>query len=200
MIRLGCLRTLSPPKTKGIHPMRARLYVSLASVFLVAGYLASPAVALWNLVSAMNSGDVAALRRGVDWASVRAGMKQDISDGVIAAFGGPSNSTQLASNVLPPFGASFVSSIAGTAIDHDVTPENVARMARQLSSVETSNPLVTRIAHIGYNSLTEFTIALRGDDEDDGVLKLHLSLQNGHWVLDRAWIPQDMVEWVSQRT
>ena len=180
--------------------MRARLYVSLASVFLVAGYLASPAVALWSLVSAMNSGDVAALRRGVDWASVRAGMKQDVSDGIIAAFGGPSSATQLAANVLPPFGASFVSSIAGNAIDHDVTAENVVHLAQQLGRGDQSDPLVTRIAHAGFNSLTDFTIALRGDDADDGMLKLHLSLQGGHWVLDRAWIPQDMVEWVSQRT
>ena len=180
--------------------MRARLYVSLALVFLFAGYLASPAVALWSLMSAMNSGDVAALQRGVDWAAVREGMKQDINDGVIAAFGGPSSSAKLASNVLPPFGASFVSSIAANAVDHDVTEENLVHMARQMQTDDESGSLLARVAYARFLSPTEFTIALRGDDEDDGILRLHLSLHNGHWLLDRAWIPQDMVEWVSQRT
>lgn len=180
--------------------MRVRWSVALALMLLAAGYAASPALAVWKLMTAVRNGDVAALQRNVDWNAVRDGMKQDISDGVIAAFGGSPNATQLASNVLPPFGASFVSSIAANAIDHEVTAEKVAAMSRRIQTGESDDGLISRIAQLRFDSPTEFTFAVRGDDEDDGLLKLHLRLQDGHWVLVRAWIPQDMIDWVAQRT
>jgi hypothetical protein len=180
--------------------MRARLSVALALLLLAAGYAAAPGFAVWNLMTAVRNGDVAVLQRGVDWNAVRAGLKQDVSEGVIAAFGGSPNTTQFASNVLPPFGASFVSSIAASAIDHEVTAENLAAMSRRIQTDESNEGLISRIAQFRFTGPTDFTFALRGDEQEDGVLKLHLTLRDGHWILVRAWIPQDMIDWVAQRT
>ena len=181
--------------------MKSRLSLSIAVFVLVAGYMLSPAVALWGLMSALKSGDVAALERGVDWASVRNGLKQDISEGIIAAFGGPStSSTQLATNVLPPFGASFVTGIAGSAIDHDVTAENVVAITHQVQAEPSADSMLPRIEHAHFDSPTDFTIALRTSDDEDSHLRLHMVLRDGHWVVVRAWVPQDMIDFVSQRT
>ena len=185
---------------QGIRSMRMRLSVAFALILVVVGYAISPALAVWNLMTALQNGNIAALQRNVDWNAVRAGMKQDISDGVIAAFGGTPSGTQLTSNVLPPFGASFVSSIAANAIDHEVTAENVVAISHRIQTGESNDGLISRIAQLRFDSPTEFTFAMRGDDPDDGVLKLHLELRDGHWVLVRAWIPQDMIDWVAQRT
>jgi hypothetical protein len=180
--------------------MRARMSVALALMLVAFGYAVSPALAVWTLMTAVQDGDVTVLQKDVDWNSVRAGLKQDVSDGVIASFSGAPSGTQLASNVLPPFGASFVSSIAGTAIDHEVTAENVIAISRRMRTDVSESGMLTRIAEVRFDSPTEFTCAIYGDDEDDGLLKLHLALRGGHWVVVRAWIPQDMIDWVAQRT
>ena len=180
--------------------MKARISLSLAVFVVVIGYMLSPAVALWGLMSAVRTGDQITLERGVDWGSVRTGLKEDINEGIIAAFGGGSSNTQLATNVLPPFGASFVSSIASSAIDHDVTAENVINIAHQVQGAPDDEPMLPRIEHAHFDSPTEFTISLRTSDDEDSHLRLHLVLRSGHWVVDRAWVPQDMIDWVSQRT
>ncbi len=180
--------------------MKARISLSLAVFVVVIGYILSPAVALWSLMSALKSGDTVTLERGVDWASVRTGLKQDISEGIIAAFGGASSITQLATNVLPPFGSSFVSSIAASAIDHDVTAENVVIIAHQVHDSADSEAMMPRIEHAHFDSPTEFTISLRSSDDEDSHLRLHMVLRDGHWVVVRAWVPQDMMDWVAQRT
>jgi hypothetical protein len=181
--------------------MPLRISFVCVLILLSFGYAVSPAFAVWQLMTALHSGDIVALQRGVDWPALRSGMKQDITDGVIAAFGGATGQTQLASTGLPPFGASFISGIAGNAIEREVTAENVAAMGTRLQTEEAaSTSLFSRIARARFDSLTDFTLAVQGDDADDGMLKLHLELRGGHWVLVRAWIPQDMIDWVAQRT
>jgi hypothetical protein len=158
-------------------------------------YLASPYVALFRLEAALQSGDTQALERGVDWKMVRDGLKQDIADGVI----GPMQA-QLASNTLPPFGSSFISGIMETAVDREVTPQNLVAMMRQLRAPEAdSNPL-KRFDWAFFESPMAFTITVRKEDADDGHLRLRMEMRGGKWVVVRAWVPQDLIERGSNRT
>jgi hypothetical protein len=176
------------------RPWVPRLSVSLALLVAILVYMASPCVALWRLTGALGRGDVAALEHGVDWPALRAGLKADIAEGII----GPMD-TQLAANTLPPFGASFITGIADSAVEHEVTALNVAEMMRNLPTDEAmSNPLAL-IDHAYFESPTIFVVSMR-DADDDSHIRLRLELRYGRWLVTRAWIPQDLIERVSQRT
>lgn len=56
----------------------ASLSTAIASLVLLAGYMASPYVALWQIGQALRSNDVRELRAAVDWSGVRAGLKEEI--------------------------------------------------------------------------------------------------------------------------
>jgi hypothetical protein len=174
--------------------MRNRHSISLAFVILALIYAASPYVALWRLERALDHGDTQALERGVDWPSVRAGLKQDIAEGIIGPV-----PTNLAATTLPPFGASFIAGIADTAVDHDVTPQNLVAVMRQMRQ-EPEPYLLSRFSWAFFESPTLFGVTVRTSDDEDGHLRLRLALRGGRWTLIRAWIPQDIIERASQRT
>ena len=182
--------------------MRARPAFLTGFTLLALAYLASPYVALWQLESALDRGDTQALERGVDWASVREGLKQDIADGII----GPVQQ-QITTNTLPPFGASFITGIADTAVEREVTPQNLVAVMRQMRAPHPPGMDSASNAHAEFRwaffeSPTSFGITLRTPDQDadDLPLRLRLELRRGRWTLVRAWIPQDMVERSAQRT
>jgi len=174
--------------------MRVRIAIPVALLMVTLGYLASPCLTLWHLATALEHGDVAVLERGVDWQSLRAGLKDDIAEGVIGPV-----STQLASNTLPPFGASFITGIADAAVEHEVTASNVVAMMRHMPLDDTVPSTVSMVEHVYFESPTRFVVTFRGND-DDGHLRLRLEFGGISWRVTRAWIPQDMIERVSQRT
>ncbi len=186
--------------------MRMRLTAVIALFMVLIGYAASPYVAMYQLKLALETGDTARLERRIDWASVREGLKQDIADGII----GPVQ-TQLASNTLPQFGASFMAGIANSMIEHDVTPQNLIAVIRQSQDrpqdhngphVDGLGSMLQCLTTASFEGPASFNvvIATASDDPDEGHLRLRLELQNGTWRVVRAWIPQDMVERAAQRT
>jgi hypothetical protein len=180
--------------------MRARLTAVIALVMVLVAYGVSPFVALFQLQIALEHGDAARLEQRIDWASVREGLKQDISDGII----GPVQ-TQLAGNSLPQFGASFMAGIANAMIEHDVTPQNLIAVMRQMRDGhqnETHPSLMHCLAAAAFDgpASVNVVVAAPGEDPEDGHLRLRLEFQHGTWRVVRAWIPQDMVERAAQRT
>lgn len=179
--------------------MRAKLSVCTSLFLVMLAYALSPYIALWRLEAAVERGDTVALERGIDWRSVRDGLKQDIADGII----GPAQTqTQLTANALPPFGASFITGIADTAIDRDVTPQNLIAVMRQMRPAEKSRNPFSCFAWAFFESPTAFTVTVRNEDDegDESHLRLRMELHHGRWMLMRAWVPQDLVERASQRT
>ncbi len=178
--------------------MRARLSVAGAVVLVVLAYAASPYVALWRLESALQTGDAATLEHDIDWKSVREGLKQDIADGIIGPL-----QTQLASNTLPPFGSSFVNGIADTAVEREVTPQNLIAVMRQMRRpTESPASMLDCFSWAFFQSPTSFEVVVSqpSDDPDEGHLRVRLELHQGHWMVMRAWIPQDLVDRAGQRT
>ncbi len=88
-----------------------------------AAYVLWPCVELYRLGVAVESGNVQALTTGVDWDSVREGLKEDIADGIMGEDPGV---TTADTGALPPFGAGFVKGMAGNVVDRMVTPEHLA--------------------------------------------------------------------------
>ena len=173
--------------------LQARVLLSAAAVTGLL-YVASPCVALWHMAGAMDRGDVATLEHCVDWTALRSGLKQDIADGLIGPV-----STQLASNTLPPFGASFISGIADSIIEHEVTASHLVEMMHQSATDEPMPNPLGLIDHAYFKSPTMFEVTLR-DEDDDTHMRVRLELRRWHWQVTRIWVPQDLIERVSQRT
>lgn len=175
-------------------------------LLLALAYAAAPYVAVWRLSYAMRQGDTAALALLVDWGSVRAGLKDDIAEGLV----GPGyaerdvSARPIGMDTLPPFGASFMAGIAGSIVDHDVTPEHLVAVLRQLPPVEVDpRPMSPAgVRHAFFDSLTSFVLEVRcpGQDEDDEPLRLRLAISDGSWKIVRAWIPQDLIDESNSRT
>lgn len=185
-------------------PSRGRNRVvpcSLAVLVLFAAcYIGGPFLTLWRITQAVGSGDLAALQSLVDWDSVRQGLKDDIADGVI----GMPQQTLIASNSLPPFGASFVSGIASSAVDRAVTPQGLLNASRLLDPMATgeAEPAFPAIVQAAFTAPTEFDLRLRApcQDADEEPMHIRLAIHGGFWQVVRVWIPQDMMERAGSRT
>ena len=177
-------------------------------LLLALAYAAAPYVAVWRLSNAMQQGDAAVLRQMVDWGSVRAGLKDDIADGLVGPgyAEGAGSARTIEIGTLPPFGASFVAGIAGSVVDHDVTPEHLVATLRQLQPAEVDPHAMPMppagVRHAFFDSLTSFVLEVRcpGQDADDEPLRLRLAISGGVWKVVRAWIPQDLIDEAHSRT
>ena len=172
-----------------------------ACVLLAACYVGGPLVTLWRLARALDSGDLAALESLVDWDAVRQGLKDDIAEGII----GMPEKTLLASNTLPPFGASFISGIAGAEVDQSVTPQGLVEATRQFDpSAPAGKPdaAIPAILQAGFSSPTEFDLHVRAacQDADEAPLHVRLEFRSGRWQVVRIWIPQDLMDRAASRT
>jgi hypothetical protein len=193
--------------------------IGSALALLVLVYLASPYFALWQLASALRAGDTRALQALIDWDAVRGGLKQDVADGIVglpeaddpapqlASNTQMTSPTRLAANTLPPFGASFMSGIAGTMIDREVTPLHLVRMMRQLMPADPGGAAtvlqsVGVLDHAFFDGPTSFVLRIRcaGQDDDDPPLRVRLELGRYGWRVVRAWVPQDLIEMANART
>lgn len=175
--------------------MRARLFLSIAVIAIVVGYMASPFMALCRLANSLDRGDSHEVEMAIDWTAVKAGLKEDIADGVI----GPTSGS-LASNTLPPFGASFASGIAQSAVEQEVTPQNIIAVMRQMQGGEAMPNPLSMLEHAYFEAPTVFIVTIHDTDSEGGHLRLRLALEGGQWRVVRAWIPQDMIERAAQRT
>ncbi len=174
---------------------KPRIGLPCFCVLLALAYMVSPYVALYQLEMDLERGDTAALERGVDWKTVRDGLKQDIADGVI----GPMQA-QLASNTLPPFGSSFISGIMETSVDREVTPQNLVAVMRQMRAPGSDPNPFNCFDWAFFESPAAFTVTVHNEDGDEGHLRLRLEMHGGKWVVMRAWVPQDLIERTSNRT
>jgi hypothetical protein len=167
---------------------------------LAACYIGGPFLTLWRITRALDSGDTVALQSLIDWASLRQGLKDDIADGVI----GMPRQTMVASNTLPPFGASFISGIAGSEIDRSVTPQGLLQAARWADPVSGSEAALSfpAIVGAGFITPTQFDLRLRApcQDTDEEPLHVRMVFQAGLWKVVRVWIPQDMMDRASSGT
>jgi hypothetical protein len=184
--------------------MRGTKAILGGALLLTAAYATTPYFTLWRLYGALCGGNTEALAGMVDWQAVRAGVKQDIDDGII----GMSQPQLVASNGLPPFGAGFVSGIAGNEVDRELTPERIEVAARSLSTLE-ATPVAQpprgglhAIEHAFFDSPRGFELRLRppGCDPDDPPLRVRLELQGITWRVVRVWVPQEIVERMQSRT
>ena len=170
-----------------------------ALAILGLAYVAAPYVCLWRVYRAIEGGDAATLARIVDWNAVRAGLKQDIAEGII----GLPSPQAVASNSLPAFGAVFVTGIAAHVVDQQVTPQNLVealRGARPPGAVP-ATPGVTpggigSFERAFFTSPTRFVVRIRlpGEEPTDAPLRVELRLRGGTWKVTRAWIPQDLMD------
>lgn len=177
--------------------MRVRIVLAMLMLTGVFAYIASPFMAITQLEAAVEIGDTQALEHRINWRSLRDGLKSDIHDGIIGLAG-----TQLGANTLPPFGSGFMTGIADTTIDREVTPQNLVAVMRQMRPETSSASPIHSVSWAVFKSPTTFEVTIRGErDASDGQhLRLRLELIGMQWVLVRAWVPQDLVERATQRT
>ena len=156
----------------------------------LAAYLAWPCVTLYRLNTALQHRDLAALAAGVDWDSVREGLKEDIADGIM---GDDAGAMQQATDALPPFGAGFVRGMAGNAVDRMVTPE------RLVAGVHQSGQMAGVWSMRGwFDSPTRFEVSMPppGSGADAGAMRLQMDLvRNGWgfaWQVTGAYVPPAM--------
>ena len=181
-----------------------RLVLSIIGL-LAAAYLASPYVMLWQFAAALKRSDILTLDQLVDWQSVRQNLKEDIAEGII----GIPRADRAGTNLLPPFGASFISGIAGSEIDRQVTPQ------RLVSALRASKPTVTSGAQSDAAALpwsviqwaffsgpASFVLKVRMPEEDSDAppVRIRFEIHHHHWKLVRIWLPQEVIEQVTNRT
>jgi hypothetical protein len=165
-------------------------------VACVAAYLAWPYLALYWIGDALRRGDARTLTATIDWDSVREGLKEDIADGIT---GEPAATTQIASDALPPFGASFVKGMAGNIVDETVTPEHLAGSLDAVRSASGKSGAI-RLNSAWFTSPTSFEASFLLPDEESGAapVRVRLDLIETGWTLQwritRAWIPSPVLE------
>jgi hypothetical protein len=188
---------------------RKSVVSAVALVALV--YAVAPYITLWRLATALREGDASTLEAVIDWDAVRGGLKEDVAEGIVGlpednATAAP---TQLASNTLPPFGASFISGIAGSMIDREVTPQHLIALMRQLAPEDPSGigfgamvRSLGGIDHAFFDGPASFTLRMHcaGQDVDDAPLRVRMEMHGGAWRVVRAWVPQDLIERANSRT
>jgi hypothetical protein len=167
----------------------------VALALLAACYAGGPFVTLWRIGRALEAGDVAVLQGAIDWNAVRQGLKDDITEGLI----GLPPQALASGTALPPFGAGFASALAATAVDRDVTPEALLRVAGARNPAGAA-PFAA-IVGARFTSPLEFELRLRlpGQDAGEPPLHLRLALRAGGWRLVRVWIPQDLMDLAAAR-
>lgn len=170
---------------------------------MAGGYIASPYVVLYQLGSALRGGDIAALRTEVDWDGVRRGVKIDVGESMDAVATVPATPVmataklQMASvsDDLPPFGASFASGLADTAIDRQVTPDHLvaALQAGVQSGARTGGSAIVQSAYFTGAESFEVRLRLPTETQADPPVRLRLTLVGLHWKVSRVWVPADLL-------
>jgi hypothetical protein len=168
----------------------------LAFAVLLTAYAAWPYVSLYQLTQDLRRHDVGALTTAIDWARLREGLKEDIADGITGepAEAATPATAHAGDDDLPPFGASFVSDMAGNIVDRTCTPQHLAATIATLRAAGVQHMVVSRAF---FTSPTSFMVALRVANSRDIAVRLRLDLVRDGAVLDwkvtRAWVPVEML-------
>jgi hypothetical protein len=190
-------------ETRSLRKAMSKKPILSVLAIVAAAYMAYPYVALYRLQAALQSGDPDRLAAMVDWDQVRDGLKQEVADQVIERPAPVHGTTQLAGNVLPPFGSGFMKGIASRAVDDAITPVTVARMIRPVAAEEgPANPLQaiatahTSIEWAFFDDPTTFTLWLRTPAlaRAEAPVKLRMQLIGGDWKITRAWLPPSVLQ------
>lgn len=169
--------------------MRSARGITAVVCLIALGYAAYPYVTLYRLGHAIHSGNARTLQTLVDWSSVRAGIKQDISASRAAA----------ASNELPAFGASFVRGVADGAVDQHITPQALVAATRHGSADAGPRGADVHVGWAFFNDPTHFVVSLHAGDRPQPI-RLEMSLQSSEWRVTRVWLPRDMLDEANSRT
>ena len=171
---------------------------AIALAMLAACYVGGPFLTFWRISRALDAGDVAVLNSAIDWNAVRQGLKDDLAEGLI----GVPRETLLASNALPPFGASFATGIVASEVDGAVTPEALGHAAHVLDPPSGSGFEMPAIVGAGFHSLTGFDLRVRlpCQPDDEEPLHLRMAFRDGRWQVVRVWVPQDLMDLAAART
>ncbi len=152
------------------------------------GYGLYPYVALYQLKSAMHDGDPVSLSQMIDWSSVREGIKEDLCDLVLDTPGEP-----IGRDVLPPFGASFIRGVTGSAVDRTVNPETLVAATREPSDATPSSYEGARVSWAFFSGPGSFRI----DVETPGVaipIRVDMELRGLQWLVRRVSLPPALLE------
>ena len=168
--------------------MRARTPLLATVLALAAAYAAYPYVTLVRLGLAIYNGDMATLETLVDWPSVREGITEDICDQVIDT---PVPS-EIASNALPPFGASFVHGIAINTIAARISPATLVSAAQPWVVPLAPDSERGTLGWAFFATLSRFTVQFLPPGAAEPVT-LRLRLRDGAWKVTRAWLPTEML-------
>ena len=150
---------------------------------LIGAYAASPYVSLYEMGQAVRHGDTRALASDIDW---------------ITGDPMPTTSPAVAnSDDLPPFGESFVTSMAGNVVDRTVTPQHLAQTMTALRAAGAA-PAQPVVEQARFQGPTTFMVALRSPRSPDSeTVRLRLDLVPSEWGMrwevTRAWIPEAML-------
>jgi hypothetical protein len=169
----------------------------IAASLAVALYGAWPYATLLKLRQDLQRHDVQALQGDIDWSQVRAGLKAQIRDSL---EGRPAPTAVSATrDDLPPFGAGFAANIAGSAVDHEVTPQRMADAFGALTPVAGA-ATQPRLEAAWFSGLTTFVVKLRTASEapTDAPVRLKLALVRHGWRLGwevtHVWMPPTLLE------
>jgi hypothetical protein len=166
------------------------------AITLLGAYAASPYISLYEMGQAVSAGDTRTLCADIDWANVREGLKEDIADGITGQAVPDTSPAVAESDDLPPFGASFVSNMAGNVVDRTVTPQHLAQTmhAMRAGGAVPSRPIVEQARFV---APTTFMVAIHSANAPENTVRLRLDLVPSkwgmRWEVTRAWIPETML-------
>ena len=149
---------------------------------IVALYAAWPYATLLKLRQDLRDHNVQALQQEVDWNSVRSGLKQQVTDSLDARPAATKISAVVGDD-LPPFGAGFMSTVAGKAIDQQITPQGLAdAFGAQAPAGEVTQATVEAARFDGPAS---FEVELRTAQESptDPPVRIDLALVRHGWSI-----------------
>ena len=187
-----------PPESPAPKPRRRLLpLVTVASALLAAAtfyYVWSPYHAAGSLRSALNFGDAAGLDVAVDFPSVRAGLKAQISDMVGRAG---LRDDQAPAGTKPP--SSTVRDVLNNSVDAYMTPEGISALVNKSDvAAKTDASISTDAAAkilLGVNAApvdNEGMAALGDFVIDRGAAQLHLKFNGVGWKLVHVDLRPDL--------
>jgi hypothetical protein len=167
-------------------------------VALLGAYAVSPYLSLFEMGQALKHGDVATLSASIDWKQVRAGLKEDIADGITGEPTPTASPAVANSDDLPPFGSGFVTNVAANMVDRTVTPLHLAQTvsAMRAAGAPCERPVVES-AH--FEGPGTFMVSLRPAHAaaDSPAVRLRLDLVSTQWgmrwEITRAWLPESVL-------
>ena len=163
---------------------------------LIGVYAASPYISLYKIDRDVRLHHLQALAADVDWDQLRDGLKADIADGLAGVPGQAETvNASASSDDLPPFGAGFVTNMAGNLVDHSCNP---AHLADAIGTLDAAGAPV-HVSRAFFTGPTSFTVAFRvgAGGHRPPALRMRLDLvRDGMrfgWKVTRVWMPVELL-------